>query len=546
MEIELKSNSVEKYNETCDKAASYARVSTLKQSEEGYSIENQMKYIEEYAKSKGWILEDSLKYKENKPASKEEDESIDESNFIENFRDRPMLTKLLKEVQKKSFKHLIVYSRDRLARDVEDAMALEIYFEKFGIQIHYAKPGEDFEDANPKIKRLLNIIFTSLAEMEINILSSRVKEGSKAAISKGNWAGGKVPFGYIPVEYKDYSKGGNKKSIKLKVSELDSSFIKKIFELYSEGYGYRRIAQTMNKEYGFIIWTKSKIEAIIKNKTYTGYIFWDRRGGRRNPNRHNDKPIHSPLESENVIIDEDFWEDVSNERQTRNVRRDAFYYDTDYILKSKLVCSKCKRPMKAKYPGVNRTSVYRCANTKEERTICNTIIPCNIAEEAFLNYMREFVFQFEDTERFWSLYEDGFNKRIEGYRNVEQLLEQRKKKAEELMRTIRYYIQKESDEHLLTAFEIQLSVYDNLINKYDETLEMFKKKTSVVKKSRKEVESIVQLFLPSLFTDIKVNGIKRLRREFIIRFIDKIEIRYDKITKKISIDKIVFLPPELM
>ncbi|MPM62023.1 hypothetical protein SDC9_108888 [bioreactor metagenome] len=546
MEIKLKSNDTKEGNVNCDKAASYTRVSTLKQSEEGYSIQNQMKYIEEYAKGKGWILEDSLKYTENKPASKEEDESVDELNFIGNFRDRPKLTELLKEAQRGSFQHLIVYARDRLARRVEDAIALEIYFEKFGIQIHYAKPGEDFENANPKIKRLLNIIFASLAEMEINILSSRVKEGSKATITKGNWAGGKVPFGYIPVRYEDYSKGGNKRSTKLKVSELDSSFIKKIFELYSLGYGYRRIAQMMNTEYSFITWTKSKIETIIKNKTYTGYIFWDRRGGRRKPNRHNDKPIHSPLESENVIIDEDFWEDMSNERELRSIRKDAFYYDTEYILKNKLVCSKCKRVMKAKCPGGKRRSVYRCADTKEKRVICNTIIPCSIAEGAFRNYMRDVIFQFKDSERFWDLYEAGFNKRIEGYRHIEELLKKRKEETEELVVKIRYYIQKENDESLLTALEIQLSIYENLINKYNDTLKMLKKKTSVVQKNREEVESIVQLFLPSLFTDIEVDGIKRLRREFIIRFIDRIEVRYNNITGEVSIDNIVFLPPELM
>ena len=114
------------------------------------------------------------------------------------------------------------------------------------------------------------------------------------------------------------------------------------------------------------------------------------------------------------------------------------------------------------------------------------------------------------------------------------------------MGKIRYYIQKENDEALLTALEIQLSIYENLINKYDETLEMLKKKTGVVQKSREEVESVVQLFLPSLFTDIKMKDIRRIRREFIVKFIDKIEVRYDKITTKMTIDKIVFLPPELM
>lgn len=544
MEKQLKSNIAEDKNDGY-KVAAYVRVSSIRQSEEGYSIENQLKAISEYVEKKGWDLEQT--YEESEPATNAEDKRRGKLSFIDSFKSRPQLSRLLQEAQKRSFQHLVVYSRDRLARDVEDAMALEIFFEKYNIQIHYAKAGEDFENTNPKIKRLLNIIFTSLAEMEINLLSSRVKEGSKAAISKGNWAGGKVPLGYIPFQYEDYSKGSNKKSTRLKVSELDSSFIKKIFELYSRGYGYRKIADIMNKEYGFIPWTKSKVEAIIKNKTYTGQIFWDRRGGRRNPNRHNDNPLCSPLDKSNIIIDEVFWEDVNNEREARNIRKDAYYYyDTDYILKDKLVCSKCKRIMKAKYPGVNKTSVYRCANTKDERVICNTIIPCNIAEEAFLKYIRESIFEFENTSKFWRLYEAGFNKRLRSYKSIINRLEKRKKSSENIMKDIHHCMRKEEDEALLTAFEIQLSVYRNLISKYDETLEMLKKKTDVVQNSREEIESIVNLFLPSLFTDIKLKNIKRIRREFIVRFIDNIEVKYDKMSKEITINKIVFLPPELM
>ncbi len=543
MEKRLKAKTVE-YKKPIYKAAVYVRVSSIRQSEEGYSIESQLKAISEYVAKKGWSIEQT--YEESEPATNAEDKKRGNLSFIDSFKSRTQLSRLLQEAQKKSFQHLVIYSRDRLARDVEDAMALEIFFEKYNIQIHYAKAGEDFENTNPKIKRLLNIIFTSLAEMEINLLSSRVKEGSKAAISKGNWVGGKVPLGYIPVEYEDYSKGSNKKSTKLKISEIDSSFIKKIFELYSRGYGYRKIADIMNKEYSFIAWNKSKIEAIIKNKTYTGQIFWDRRGGRRNPNRHNDNPLCSPLDKSNIIIDEVFWKDVNNEREKRNIRRDSYYYETDYILKGKLVCSKCKRIMKAKYPGVNKTSVYRCANTKDERTICNTIIPCNIAEEAFLKYIRERIFEFEDTSKFWRLYEAEFNKRLTNYKSIINELEKKKKSSEDIMRDIRHCMRKEEDEALLIAFEIQLSIYRNLIYKYDETLEMFRKKTDVVQNSREEIESTVQLFLPSLFTDIKLKYIKRIRREFIVRFIDNIEVEYDKMSKEITINEIAFLPPELM
>ncbi|MDW8802643.1 recombinase family protein [Clostridium sp. A1-XYC3] len=545
MEKPLKLNNANK-NKYEITAAAYLRVSTTKQGEEGNSIESQLSAAKNYAEYKKWILEDSLIFEEKKPATKVSGKKFDKLNIIDNFRGRTELTELLHKAQRREFKHLIIYSRDRLSRVVEDAIALELFFERCKVKIHYVKEGEDFEDSNPKVKRLLHIIFTSLAEMEINLLSTRVKEGGKACISKGNWPGGKVPFGYVADRHLGDLQDKKKNYTKLKVSELESKLVKKIFDLYASGLGYRKIAKEMNEKYSFIKWSKSKVEAIIKNETYTGQMLWDRRGGRRNPGKHDYEPIKSYLSDENIIINKDHWNEILQERCQRAENKDPFYYDTEYILKGKLICSKCKRAMKPKYPGVNRNTVYKCANNKKERKKCNIIIPCSIAEDEFMKYLTMDLFKFQNTDRFWECYNLEFDKRVEDIVSTIDLVTDKEKETEETLNKIKNQIEVEKEQNLKEIFQLQYAVYGNLMENYKRTREMLKTKLKVKKMARGEFDNIVYMFIPALFMKPNMKEITRIRREFIVNFIDTIEIEYDKENKKANIKEIVFLPPEFI
>lgn len=356
-------------------AFAYLRVSTEDQGEKGLSIEHQnemaIKYVEEYNKkldtndSPKIVLDPKNIYTEIKPASTIFSNSID-NDLKENLRSRPELLKIIEAAQNKKFGHLILLSRDRLTRDFQQFIALKYLLSKNGIKIHYTRPGENLEIEDKKISRFIDNILASVAELEANVISLRVKGGSRLCVKNGYWSGGRPPLGYI-------SKGIKKEGRTRKLSILVPSYyernqIQKVFEYYNFGYGYRKIAEFMNKQYESSIWTKSKVEAIIKNETYTGRIAWDRRGGRRHPGKH-DEIEYSSFNEDLCFISKENWDTVTKLRAYKTEVKDPKYYDTPYLLKNKLVCGKCGNKLESRNYGRNKNGenicIYRCPTKSE-------------------------------------------------------------------------------------------------------------------------------------------------------------------------------------
>lgn len=527
-------------------AAAYARVSLSRQSKEGHSSDAQIERIKDFTKKNKWEIPENLIFKEEKPATKVEGRKASELSLIENFAERPELTKLLYAAQQGKFKHLIVCSRDRLSRVVEDTIALEIFFKRCNVEIHYIKDGEDLKGINADIARLLHIVFTSLAEMEGNLLSSRVKDGCKACIGKGRWAGGRIPLGYVPAYQNPGNSGKKRWYTSLEKSDFESKLIVEVFELYSGGMGYRRIAEEMNRKFGFITWSKSKVEAIIKNRTYTGQIAWDRRGGRRTPQRRNCEPFLSPFDSKKEIINVDSWKEISSERQRRAENKDAHYYDTRFIVREKLLCSSCERTMKPRNPGSGKTDVYKCANSEEERKACNVIIPVYLMEDKFIQYMQNEIFHIQETDEFWNRYSKEFDKKINRFSRMARVIQGRIEQYNELLGKIKRHVNREKDEHVKDALHIQHVIYQGLIQNYEDSLQHLEKKSKQVKKSGAEMEQIVQNFIPGLFIEAHSEEVRRLRRAFIVYFVRKIRVSYDKHNKVVKIDSIEFNAPEFI
>lgn len=529
------------------KAAAYLRVSTSRQKEEGYSIDFQLEKAHDYADKNGWKLEKPLVFEEQKPATKIEGQHISEENLIGSFRERPALTELLIRAQKKEFSHLIIYSRDRLSRVVEDSIALESYFKSLNINIHYTKAGENIEDTESEMGRLLHLVFTSMAEMEGNILSSRAKTGGEACVKQGRWAGGKIPLGYVPVYHKNGVEDRKKWHTTLEKSEFESGLIEEVFTLYLRGMGYVKIANIMNEKYGFIHWSKGKIEAIIKNRTYTGRITWNRRGGRRRANNRNRNPIISAIEHENSIVNEDVWNEIVKERNNRNSSKDGAYYNTRFILKDKIVCAKCNNPMKSKNQGKNKADIYYCTSSikvKKEHGCVN--IPARLIEDIFIDYMKSQIFNMKSTEVFYNDYKERFDKIHLKYSKMNEEAKKRINECEEYLRKIEEKTVDEKDEYLLEALNTQSIIYRQLRDQYEQAIAYVEEKSRISRKNKEELNEIMKNFIPGLFLTEKNETIVRIRREFIICFVDKIVAAYDKENKIAKINKIEFLTPDFI
>lgn len=449
--IDLSSNTNIPINE---KAAAYLRVSKWEQAKEGYSLPSQEKMARGFCDKNGLLLDKSYIFTESKPASKIEQKNADIS-LEDSLNLRPELKKLLDLAQKKQFTHLVILSRDRLARDFEQFLAIKFILSKNNIKIHYSKEGENFNSSDEKINRFLDNILANVAELESNVISSRVKSGTNLLVIRGLWPGGKAPFGY---ELKDK----RTKSCKLIPSSIqDKIKVQEIFKYYQQGHGYRKIAQMMNEKYNEITWQKSKIESIIKNKTYTGYIYWDRRGGRRHPGRHDEGMKSKQVNEELCYISEVDWDESSDLRKKRTISKDPRYFDTPFLLKDKLFCGKCGQKLITKnYGNVGGVPkrVYKCPTASSGKS--ELIIPIEKVEEKFIE---KFIKDYKDEslDNQWCLYMNHVEEHKLKIKLITSELEEKVKTIDILRHNIREIYKEKLEVDILERIEFQ----DDLLSK---------------------------------------------------------------------------------
>lgn len=514
-------------------AATYIRVSDPRQSD-GFSKENQLEKALKYAEEKNLILEDDLIFKEDVSASMPQNIIIIEEKEEDNFYLRPELQKLLITAKENRFTELIIFSRDRLSRNVEAALLIENILNRCGVTIHYTKPGETLNSDNTNINRLMHLILSSIAEFEGNVLASRVKDGNKACFEKGFWPGGKAPLGYV---LNKINISESKKNSKLEMSNLDKIYIEEIFQLYLIGNGYIAIAKIMNSKYPSIKWTKSKIEYIIKNQTYTGQIAWDRRGGRQNPIKHKNFYL-APINEDLSIITKDTFNEIIDIRNKRALTCDPCMYTTPFLLKNILFCGTCNEKMIGKNPGKNKKNVYICECITKQNTKLR--IPQSYVEYYFFNYLSQ-LFSTKNKDNFEKYYEEytkNLNSKKLEYETAFLELERRIDNLKDYIAKLEFELIVTKNCDITEAMNNQLSLHKNIYSEYEKLKAYFKNKIELLTPTLDNYLSIREKLLTEIFShnDESLN----LKRRFVLEFIERIDVIFDKTTKQIRDLNITF------
>jgi site-specific DNA recombinase len=120
-------------------------------------------------------------------------EDLDVSGAISPF-ERPKLGPWLKRWD--DWDGLIVAKYDRLTRSLLDFLVLYKWLSERGKTLIWIDPPLDF--STPFGKAMANVLIT-FAELELAVISARIREAWHALREAGKWPGGSVPFGRIPV-----------------------------------------------------------------------------------------------------------------------------------------------------------------------------------------------------------------------------------------------------------------------------------------------------------------------------------------------------------
>ena len=150
------------------------------------------------------------------------------------FRKRPVFQKVLKEL--KSGSKLVVSRLDRLSRKVVDTLSLIDDFKKEHKEICITDIGNIFTDG---VSKIFVTILASLAEIERENISIRIKASKQIAREERKHLGG-----YLPTGYKKDENGI------LVPDDKEFEIVKSIFSLRKSGLKIRQISDVIKNKFG--------------------------------------------------------------------------------------------------------------------------------------------------------------------------------------------------------------------------------------------------------------------------------------------------------
>ncbi|MTI65855.1 MAG: recombinase family protein [Firmicutes bacterium] len=335
------------------RVAIYARVSTTEQAEEGYSIDAQVENIKNRCKVEGKTVVEVYS---------------DKGISGKSVKKRLELKRLLEDSKKGLFEEVIVWKTSRLARNILDLLQIVKELEENNVTFNSIT--EPYDTSTPTGKLMMSML-ASFSEFERTTIIENLKMGMNARARKGLKNGGRM-LGYRSV--------GSGKESRLKIVPEEAEIVKKVFNLYLDGKGYKAIANRLNKlGYKTIkgnLFGITAIGDIIKNPTYAGKIRFNRYVDYSNKRRKGKNEDYILVEGQHeAIIDKEQWDKVQEIRKLRAAKYPRTY-SGDFPLSGLMKCPVCGHGMVAartvntlKDGTKKRISYYSCGQFRNKGSV---------------------------------------------------------------------------------------------------------------------------------------------------------------------------------
>lgn len=314
------------------KVAIYCRVSTTNQSEEGYSIDEQVDRLTKYAEAMNWQIS----------------EIYTDAGFSGAKLDRPAMQRLIKDIGYKKFDTVIVYKLDRLSRSVRDTLYLvkEIFTKN---NIDFISLNESI-DTSSAMGSLFLTILSAINEFERENIKERMTMGKIGRAKSGKsmmWT--KTAFGY----------NHNSETGILEINPLQASIVKQIFNEYLNGLSITKLRDKLNDEGHIgkdIPWSYRTLRQTLDNPVYCGYI------------KFKDdifEGLHQPIISHDIYLKVQKELDI-RQQQSFEKNNNQRPFQAKYILSGIAKCGYCGAPLKIVLGHIrkdgSRTTKYQCTN----------------------------------------------------------------------------------------------------------------------------------------------------------------------------------------
>lgn len=373
-----------------ERVAAYARVSTAEEEQIG-SFRSQIQYYtDKINENPDWVLVKVY---------------ADEAITGTKSEKRPGFQEMIQDCMDGKIDLILTKSISRFARNTMDMLTYVRMLRDRNIGVFFEK--ENLDTLSMKGELMLTIL-SSLAQQDVETISSNVKMGLKMKMKHGELVGYNGCLGY------DYHR--EDKTITL--NEQGAETVRMIYDLYLQGYGTRIIAKRLielgipNKK-GVVQWTEGGIRGILKNEKYKGDVLLgktytvDPLSKRRLENFGEQDQFYIKNHHEPIISAGD-WERAQEIRRSRtpnlSVTPDGTRekYTRKYAFSSMCVCGFCGSKLSrrtfhcnSKYTKTMWYCMRASKKGKEECPNCKAIEE-KMIEEAFLESYKLLADHFDD------------------------------------------------------------------------------------------------------------------------------------------------------
>ena len=230
--------------------AIYARVSTEHEAQIS-ALGNQIQYYDDlFEKHPEWELYDRY---------------IDEGITGTSVKKRKNFMRMMQDASKNKFDLIVTKEVSRFARNTVDTLQQTRILRREGVEVYFTE--DNIWTMNDEDGELRLTIMAILAQNESKKTSVRVKAGQMISFKNGVLYGNGNILGYDRIG-KEYV-----------VNELQARTVRRIFDLYLDGNGVRKIQFVLEKEghltaTGLTKWQPGNISRILRNPFYCGTIVY--------------------------------------------------------------------------------------------------------------------------------------------------------------------------------------------------------------------------------------------------------------------------------
>ena len=363
------------------------------QAGESNSIQNQKKYLEEYARQKGM-----------RNIRHFYDDGYSGTNF-----NRPGFAALLEEIEAGHVEVLIVKDLSRFGRNyLQVGYYTEILFPKKGVR--FIAVNNNVDSATPQdndFTPFLNI----MNEWYAKDTSNKIKAVFKSRMKDGLRCSGSIPYGYK-------REPGDKQT--LIVDELAAEIVRKIFRLASQGVGVTAIAEMLTEEKVLIPsayaakyspencrhkapidpcrWSATTVGYILDRQEYLGHTVLGKSicENFKTKQRRAAAPDELMIfpDTHEAIIDQDTWNMARKLRVQKKPRAANGTYS--HRLSGLVYCADCGSRMGFISPDAKRSgkhydsdSAFQCGNYRNQNSECvSHFIKTSALEAAILQAIK--------------------------------------------------------------------------------------------------------------------------------------------------------------